>query len=118
MIVVRLLPLIFAALLFAAHVMRFNGFYPALLIPALLLTLFIRHYPVIYLWQFLLGLASIEWLRTTIELIRMRITLEAPFGRLLLIMSLVIFYNIFVIIYLRHKAFKAFYLMKNDVKAQ
>lgn len=109
MIIIRLLPLLLAALLFAAHVMRFNGLYPALLIPVLLLTLFIRRYPVIYLWQFLLGLASIEWLRTTVELVRLRMTMEAPFSRLLLIMSTVILYNIFVIVYLRHGTFKTFY---------
>lgn len=109
MILIRLLPLILATLLFAAHVMRFNGLPAALLILALLFTLFVPRSWILNLWQVLIGLALIEWLRTAIILINMRLALDLPYMRLAVIMVAVILFNGLVIYWLNHKKLRRFY---------
>ncbi len=109
MLVLRLLPVIFADLLFAAHVMRFNGLYWALVVVALIPTLLIRNKWIPKVWQVLAGLTIIEWIRTTMMLVQMRLAVELPYGRLLLIMSAVILFNLFVLFWLRSKKLVAYY---------
>ena len=117
MILVRLLPLILATLLFAAHIMRFNGLPAALLVLALLVTLFIPRSWILNLWQVLIGLALIEWLRTAIILIKMRLVLDLPYVRLALIMAAVILFNGFVIYWLNHKKLRRFYKEPDRMQA-
>jgi len=109
MILYCLIPIILANLLFAAHVMRFNGMYWTLLILALLFTLFIRRDWILRLWQVLVGLAIIEWILTTIRFVQMRMTLEAPYIRLMFIMGAVILFNLFVLLWLQNKKLKRYY---------
>ena len=109
MIIIRTLPVILATLLFAAHVMRYGGLYPALLVVALLITLLVPRYWVLHLWRVLIGLAIIEWLRTAIILVRMRLMLELPYIRLMLIMALVVLFNGFVLYWLNRRQLRYFY---------
>ena len=109
----RLLPVIFATILFAAHIMRFTSLYPALAVLALLATLFIRKNWIPYMWQILTGLAIIEWLRTTIMFVQMRLDVGLPYLRLLVIMGVVILFNVYVLISLRNKKLQAFYVDKD-----
>lgn len=101
--------MILAVLLFAAHILRLHGIFAALLVVVMPFTLFIRRNWVLYLWQILTGLAIIEWLRMTFQLLRMRLILELPFGRLMIIMTAVILFNGFVLFWLRNKKLQDFY---------
>jgi len=109
MIVLRLLPVIFSTLLFAAHVLRFNGLYWTIAILALLFTLFIRKPWIIRLWQILLGLAALKWGMVTIELIHIRIAFDIPYTRLTIILILVIIFNVFTVLWLQNKKIRRFY---------
>ncbi len=97
----RLLPLIFADLIFAAHVFRFHGLWPAIIVILINFTLFIRKPWIPLMWQLLTALAIIEWIRITIYFVNFRMAMDLPYIRLLFIMGLVILYNIFIILRLR-----------------
>ncbi|MEJ2053063.1 MAG: hypothetical protein P8X42_04000 [Calditrichaceae bacterium] len=101
MIIVRLLPLIFAQLLLAAHIMRSQGLIWAIIVLFLLMTLFIRRGWIIRFWQIIIGLAAIEWIRTTLIITHLRINIDMPYTRMLVIMIAVILYNLFVIYWLQ-----------------
>ena len=109
MIILRLLPLIFAQLLFAAHIMRLNGLMWALLVLLLLFTLFIRRNWIVQFWQMIAALATLEWIRITIVIVQLRLAVEMPYARLLIIMGAVILFNLFVIYWLQRPKIKAFY---------
>jgi len=109
MIVLRLLPLIFAQLLFAAHIMRSFGSVWAAAVLILLFTLFIRRDWIIRLWQIIITFEIIEWIRTTIIIVQLRLAVDMPFIRLLIIMSAVILFNLFVIYWLQRKKNREFY---------
>lgn len=109
MIFIRLLPIIFADILMAAHFLRFYGLLPALIILVLLLTLMIRNKWIIYLWQILLLAATLLWMDTTIDLVQIRIAQGIPWGRLLIIMIVVMLFTIFAGVWLENKKLKAFF---------
>ncbi len=109
----RLFPLIFSTLLFAAHLLRFYGyFYPALLL-ALLLTLLIRKKQVIRVWRWFLLIAGVVWIKITVSLVLLRIDQQKPWLRLLIIMSAVVLFNFLSILPTRTKKVREFY---GDVK--
>lgn len=114
MIIIRLLPLIFAQLLFAAHIMRSHGLFWALAILTLLFTLFIRGRWIIRLWQALIALAALEWIRTTIVITQLRMDVGMPYTRMLIIMIAVVLYNLFVIFWLRRPGIKQYYSRINQ----
>lgn len=105
----RLLPMIFADLLFAAHILRFHGTVPAFLVVLLLITLLIRKPWIPHFWQVLLLLAVGEWIRVTILFVRYRLAMDMPYIRLLIIMGAVILFFIFVIFWWQNKRIEAFY---------
>ena len=113
MIVIRLLPLIFAQLLFAAHIMRSFGIIWAMAILILLFTLFIRREWIIRLWQIIIAFEIVEWIRTTIVIVQLRLAVEMPYLRLLIIMSAVILFSLCVIYWLRRDKIAAFYNKNN-----
>lgn len=101
MIIIRLLPLIFAQLLFAAHIMRSIGLIWALIVLVLLITLFARRKWIMHMWQVIIAFEIVEWIRTTIVIVQLRLAVEMPFTRLLIIMGAVILFNLFVIYWLQ-----------------
>jgi len=109
MITVRLLPLIFSVILIAAHVMRFNGLYPALLVLALLLTLFIRSKWTLKGWQIALAAGIVMWAQTTYNIVQMRMAINEPWLRLAIIMGAVIAFTLYSILSLENKKIKAVY---------
>lgn len=113
-ILVLLLPLFVAVLLFAAHVMRYHGLTWGLLVFLLVFSLLVRHSWVPKLWQFLVVVSLIEWTRTTVHLVRMRINLEMPYTRLLLIMAGVILFNVAVVYTLGNRKLRVYYSKKED----
>lgn len=112
MIILRLLPLIFAQLLFAAHIMRSFGLMWAIIILTLMLTLFIRHEMIIKIWQLIIALEIAEWIKTTIIIVQLRLAVDMPYLRLLIIMGAVILFNLFVIYWLQRVKSSAYYSKK------
>jgi len=106
---VRLLPIIISTFLFAAHVMRFNGLLPALLVLVSLATLMIRKPWVPRLWQALLLIAIIVWVDATIDYVKLRLALNASWARLLIIMSAIILFNVLSLVWLENKIIKHHY---------
>ena len=109
MLIIRLLPLIFAQLLFAAHIMRSFGMIWAMVVLSLLLTLFIRREWITRLWQIIIAFEVVEWIRTTIVIVQLRLAVEMPYLRLLIIMGTVILFNLFVIYWLQKPKVRAIY---------
>ncbi len=106
----RLLPVIIADILFSAHVLRFHGLLPALIVLLINFTLLIRKPWIPIMWQLLTGLAIIEWIRITIYFVNFRMAVDMPYVRLLFIMGLVILYNVFIILRLRSYKIQKWYL--------
>ncbi len=111
---VRLLPVIFADLLFAAHILRFNGILPALLIILLIPTLFIKKPWILLSWQVLTAVAIIEWIRTTVMFVQFRLAMHLPYVRLTVIMGIVILFNLFILFWLRSSKTRSFYEFKEE----
>ncbi len=111
--VLRLLPFVFADLLFAAHVLRFHGLWPAVVVILVNFTLFIRKPWIPLMWQLLTALAVIEWIRITIYFVNFRMAMDMPYIRLLFIMGLVILYNVFIIFRLRSARIQKWYTGKD-----
>lgn len=109
MIVVRLLPVILADLLFAAHVMRSFGLIPALIVAVLLVSLAVRKPWLPALWQALLVVYSGFWLHTTVKLARFRIMMDMPWVRLIIIMGAVILFTLFAAYWIKSKKVRGFY---------
>lgn len=109
MILVRLLPLILSALLVAAHIMRFYGLLAAILVLLLLGTLFFRTKWILRCWQGVLVAATFMWINTTYDIIQVRLALNQPWLRLIVIMCTIIVLTIFSIFWLENKKIKAFY---------
>ncbi|HEM48991.1 MAG TPA: hypothetical protein ENO27_02155 [Caldithrix sp.] len=109
MIVLRLLPLIFTQLLFAAHIMRSFGVIWALVVLMLLITLVIHREWIIRLWQIIIAFEIIEWIRTTLIIVQLRLAVEMPYLRLLIIMGAVILFNLFIIYWLQRKRIRNFF---------
>ena len=109
MMFLRLLPMILADVLFAAHILRSHGMVPTLIILLFLLTLFIRRPWIPKMWQILLLLSVAEWIRTTATFVHFRLAMQMPYFRLLLIMGLVILFFVFVIFWWNNKKIQQFY---------
>ena len=112
---VRLLPVLFSTLLISAHFMRAYGNLIGSLFLLLLFTLFIRKTWIIRLWQVLLSLAAITWVFTTINLVNLRIEMQEPWIRLMLILGVIILLTIFSIFWMENSKIKNhFYQNKSD----
>lgn len=112
----RFVPIILSTLLFAAHVMRFYGVFPALAVLLLLFTLFIRRVWIIRLWQLFLIVAVLIWINTTIEFVRFRLATSMPWSRLLIIMLSVVLLNVFSILWLQHKRFHSYFNSSQNLR--
>lgn len=112
MIILRLLPVILANILLAAHFLRFGGIILAGLILLLLLTLFIRKWWIVRLWQVILFAATLVWIETSFDLIGARMAMNAPATRLAIIMAGVVLFNVFALFWLENKKIKAHYNQK------
>ncbi len=106
---VRLLPVIISDILLAAHFLRFYGFIPAVIILLLLLTLILRRKWIPRLWQGLLFIGTLMWIDTTANLLQIRLAMEMPWMRLLVIMGAVILFTIFSGFWLENKKLKSYF---------
>jgi hypothetical protein len=90
----RLSPVIFSLLLLAAHFFRGAHYAAVALMLLLLLSLLIRRDWVPLLLQGVLVLGAIEWLRTLITLVHMRMEFGAPWARLVIILGAVTIFTL------------------------
>ncbi|MBL7047175.1 MAG: hypothetical protein ISR95_06050 [Candidatus Marinimicrobia bacterium] len=104
-----MIPVILSTLLIAAHLSRHYSNLIAFVGLILLLTLLIRKPWIPRLWQGLLSIAVVEWIITTVELVQFRWIHQEPWLRLLVILSSVILFNIFSIIWLENRKIKSYY---------
>lgn len=98
----RMLLVILSTLLFAAHIMRDAGLLWALPVLLPLLLLPIRARWVLRLWQGLLLLFALEWVRTTLDLALFRYQTGQPYLRMTLILLAVIALNLWAVWLLRN----------------
>lgn len=105
----RLSPVVMIWLLFTAHIMRSHGLETAVFILLMSATLWLRNRYIPFIWQMFIGIATVEWIRTTIYLTQLRIVQELPYERLLIIMGAVILFNIFGIFWMGTQKIKALY---------
>jgi len=109
MIFVRLLPVILSTILIAAHVLRFHGIIEAIAVLLLLLSLLLKRKLILRLWQAFLAFGVIMWIRTTIELVSLRMAMDAPWLRLTLILAAVTSFTLFAIFWLENNKIKQRY---------
>jgi len=83
----RLLPVILSTLLLGAHFYRAGYVYAAVLCGAVLILLFFRKFWIPRLFQILLILGALEWLRTLYFIAAIRVALEQPWTRLSIILG-------------------------------
>ncbi len=89
MIALHLLPVALSCLLLGAHFLRDGHTWLTAVLVSLPLLLFLRERWVPKLFQFLLLLGCLEWLRTLVVLATARSELGLPWGRLALILGVV-----------------------------
>ena len=108
----RLLPVILSFLLIAAHFYRAG--YPVLtwLCIGMLFMLFLRKPWVPRLFQWLLILGSIEWLRALYGFAAMRIAWDQPWTRLAIILGGVALFTVLSGLVFRSAGLRAFYRPK------
>ena len=86
---IRLLPVILSFLLLGAHFYRAGHLIATILCVAVLFLLFLRKSWVPHLFQVLLVLGGLEWLRSLYHFAAMRIAWEQPWTRLAIILGVV-----------------------------
>ncbi len=105
----RLLPVLLSFLLLGAHFLRDGHPLLAAAAVALPALLFLRERWVPRLFQVLLGLGALEWLRTLYLLAAMRIAWDQPWGRLAAILGAVALFTAAAALVFRGAALKARY---------
>lgn len=105
----RLLPVVLGFLLLAAHFYRAGMPFLTLLCAALPFLLFLRQPWVPRLFQALLVIGALEWLRTLWVFASMRIAFEQPWGRLALILGGVALFTALSGLVFRSARVRAFY---------
>ncbi len=109
MIFIRLLPVMFSALLIAAHFLRFYGLVLPAIFLLLLFTFAVRRKWVVRFWQVIMFLGTLVWIDTAANLVRMRSAMGLPWTRLAIIMGAVIIFTAFSGLWLENKHIKAYY---------
>ncbi len=104
MMVLRLLPVILGCLLIAAHVLRDGLLLLAALLALLPFLLLVRRPWVPPLFQVVMVLAALEWVRTAVVLARGRIAAGEPWIRMAVILGVVVAVTAGAALLLRHPA--------------
>jgi len=111
--VLRLIPVILSFLLLGAHFYRSGQVMLAAICVALLFLLFIRKSWVPRLFQILLVLGALEWLRSLYYFAAIRIAWEQPWTRLAIILGAVALFTALSGLVFRSKAVRARYRTKS-----
>lgn len=106
---VRLLPVLFSALLFSAHISRAGYNIPAVIFLLLIGTLFIKKTYILRAWQIVLGLATLIWIQTGVAYVQTRMNMDMPWIRLAFIMAAIVLFTAFSAWWMENKKIKKFY---------
>lgn len=112
--VLRLIPVILSSLLLAAHFYRSGNLLTAILCVAVLFLLFLKKSWVPRLFQFLLILGALEWLRSLYYLAAMRIAWDQPWTRMAIILGAVALFTALSALVFSSRALRARYCSKNQ----
>ena len=112
--ILRLLPVILSFLLLGAHFYRAGHVVLTGLCVAVLFLLFLRKHWVPLLFQVLLALAALEWLRSLYFLAAMRIAWNEPWTRLAVILGAVALFTLLSGLVFRNRKLRSFYGWKNN----
>lgn len=107
--VLRLLPVILSFLLLAAHFFRAGYLALTVLSLSILLLLFVKKSWVPRVIQTALVLASLEWLRSLLMLVNVRIEWGQPWQRLALFLGAVALFTVLSALIFRAKSLKSRY---------
>lgn len=110
----RLTPVILSFLLLAAHFYRAGHMVLTAVCVGLLLLLFLRKPWIPRLFQALLVLGAIEWLRALYNLAAMRIAWDQPWTRLAIILGAVALFTALSGLVFRNKRLRAYYHSDNE----
>ena len=106
---VRLLPVIFSFLLLGAHFYRSGQVILTGLCVAILFLLFLRKHWIPVVFQILLALAALEWLRTLYAFAAMRIAWNEPWTRLAVILGGVALFTLLSGLVFSNRKLRSFY---------
>ena len=109
MIVLRLLPVIFADLILAAHYSRAGHDWLAIIILLLPLTFFIRKAFILRAWQLIMVFSILIWIQVIVDIVMIRMDMGAPWTRLVIILGLVVLLSGFCVWWLENKKIKTFF---------
>ncbi len=113
LIFIQLLPVLFSLLLLAAHFLR-AGIIPLVILLLLLpIGLFIRKPVIVRIFQIVLILGAIEWIRTMFLLVSIRKNETQPWVRLAVILGLVAFFTVASSFVFFSKTLKTRYKLNN-----
>lgn len=101
-------------LMLAAHVLRRNHFGAAATLALLPLAIFLRQKWFSYVLSALLFAGSLLWINASIMLIRIRLSIGAPWLRLSLILGAIILITLLTPLIFRHRAWENFWKKKGD----
>ena len=110
--VLKLIPVILSLLLLAAHFYRSGQIVLAVACVAMLFVLFFRKSWVPRLFQLLLVLGALEWLRSLYYFAAMRIAWDQPWTRLAIILGAVALFTALSGLVFNNKAVRARYGLK------
>lgn len=116
MIVIRLIPVFLSALLIAAHLMRMGSMPLVILSLAFPFFLLIKKPWAAKLVQVCLLLATLEWIRTLVQLVSQRIESQTPWTRLAIILAIVTIWTAASACIFFTKTIKARYNKPNDIQ--
>ncbi|HHJ51830.1 MAG TPA: hypothetical protein ENJ89_01435 [Caldithrix abyssi] len=102
----RVFPIIFSTLLFSAHLLRFYGYWPPVLMMLLCFSLLSDKRRVLQMWQILLAIFTLFWIKITVSLVLLRLEKGMPWQRLALIMSAVVVVNLMSLLWTNRKTVK------------
>ena len=105
----RLLPVFISFLLLAAHFVRAGQNFLAFVLLFLLLLLTLRKSWVPWVMQLALLLGAVEWLRTLVFVVQMRMEFGMPWTRLAIILGSVALFTAFSSLVFRSKALRKRY---------
>jgi len=106
---IRLIPIVLSFLLLAAHFYRSAHLVPAALCIGILLLLFFAKPWIPRLFQFLLVLGALEWLRALYFFAAMRIAWDQPWTRLAIILGAVALFTALSGLVFRNKKLRSYY---------
>lgn len=115
MIFLRLLPVLLSFLLLGAHFYRAGQFWATGLCVVLPLLALLPRPWVPRLFQFLLLLGAVEWLRSLYTLAAMRIAWDQPWGRLAIILGAVALFTALCGFVFEHRKLKAHYRRDGEI---